>query len=105
MNTKISPGKLFGLVAWFAAMQANFTFMEAPTKNARFVHAPIFAAQLIGVCYALDWVESGKSGVEHVKKLASNVSGRLHEKSPIIERDFDQTATGIEQPEKTRHVR
>ena len=45
--------KLLGVGAVLVAEQAMFSFGSAPTSEARFVHAPIFLAQILGSCWLL----------------------------------------------------
>lgn len=45
--------KLAGVAAVMVAEQAMFSFGSAPTAEARFVHAPIFIAQILGSAWLL----------------------------------------------------
>ncbi|GAO52809.1 hypothetical protein SAICODRAFT_51863 [Saitoella complicata NRRL Y-17804] len=57
----LNPGKSQKVyLIWvlvFTAVQANFSFMSAPTENARFVHAPIFAGQLLSLSIGMKYFD------------------------------------------------
>ncbi|VDB94173.1 unnamed protein product [Peniophora sp. CBMAI 1063] len=50
--------KLLGVGAVLVAEQAMFSFGSAPTSEVRFVHAPIFLAQILGSCWLLGKLDS-----------------------------------------------
>ncbi|KAF8541208.1 hypothetical protein BDD12DRAFT_829802 [Trichophaea hybrida] len=56
-NRRLQTKKLLTLVALFVGMQALFSFVEIPGRQARWVHAPLFLLQILGAVGALDAIE------------------------------------------------
>lgn len=69
--------RLLAFGAMFASMQAVFSFLEMPGKQARWVHAPLMLVQILGVVAALGVVEKTgdrKLANEIMKENGGNVS-------------------------------
>ncbi|KAH9837342.1 uncharacterized protein C8Q71DRAFT_809565 [Rhodofomes roseus] len=53
-----NKGRLTWIALFFAAQQAQFCFMAAPTQEARWVHAPLFLGMILGSSWLLGKLES-----------------------------------------------